>query len=304
MNTKDEEYIITLDNCRSITQAADKLHITQPALSIFLSRMEANLDMVLFERMGKRLIPTPAGNAYLKYAHQVMALKRDFEQETLALKKAQQGVIHVGCLEKRAHILMPKLIRRFQDLYPNIHVILHIDHLKEVYQQLLDGDTDLIYVNQDLHMQELNSRFIRRDHLLLLLSKEHPAAVFAKPLEGADFPYLDLKHLEQETFYLLSPGHSIRYLSDDALQHCHVRPQRIQTTATIDLGCQMASEGLGAAFTTEAYLQSLVCAAPFRCFLTGDLSTTANWKVLWRKSTVLSPYMEHFIRLLNEMEHS
>lgn len=302
MNTKDEEYMITLDNCRSITHAAEKLHITQPALSIFLSRLEESLGMVLFERMGKRLIPTAAGKAYLKYARQIMTLKGDFEQETLALKKEQHGELHIGCLEKRSHFLMPLLIRRFQETHPGIYAILHTYRLKELYQLLLEGETDLIYVNQDLHLPELNSALIRSDHLLLVLPKGHPAAAFAQTMEGKSFPYLDLKYVEQETFYVLSPGHSIRFMVDDAIQYSHVHPRHLHIIPTIDLGCQMASEGLGVSFTTESYSRSLNYPAPRQYFLTGNLSNKTNWKVFWRKSTVISQYMREFIELLREME--
>lgn len=278
MNTKDEEYMITLDNCRSITQAAEKLHITQPALSIFLSKLEANLNMVLFERMGKRLIPTPAGKAYLKYARQIMTLKGDFEQETLALKKGQQGELHVGCLEKRSHFLMPRLIRRFQETHPGIHITLHTYRLEELYQLLLDGQADLIYANRDLQMPELNSAPIRSDHLLLVLPEGHPAAAFAQTVEEKSFPYLDLKYVEPETFYVLSPGHSIRFMVDDAIQYSRIHPRHLHTIATIDLGCQMASEGLGVSFTTESYTQSLIYPAPRQYFLTGNLSKKPTGK--------------------------
>lgn len=302
MNTKDEEYMITLDNCRSITQAAEMLHITQPALSIFLSKLEASLDMVLFERMGKRLIPTPAGKAYLKYARQIMALKGDFEQETLALKKALRGELHIGCLEKRSHYLMPSLIRRFQQIYPGIRITLHTDRPEKLYRLLQDGQVDLIYINRDLPVAELNGQLIRSDHLLLVLPEGHPAAACARPAEDKHYPYLDLKYVEQETLYVLPEGHSIRFMVDDAIQYSHIHPQHLCIISTIDLGCQMASEGLGASFTTESYTRTLTYPAPRRYFLTGNLSTKVNWKVYWRKSTVLSQYMREFIKLLKETE--
>lgn len=302
MNIREEEYILALDKYRSITQAAEYLHVTQPAISIFLSKLEKRLGMTLFERIGKKLVPTQAGQVYLKYAHQVIALNSDFELESAALKKEQRGELHIGCLQKRSYFLMPKLFRRFKETHPGIDVILYNDHPEELFQTLLDGHVDLIYTNQDLHLSELNAQFVRNDHLLLVVPEGHPAIAHAKPIDDEPFPYLSLSHVEHETFYVLRKGYSVRLLIDDAIRYSHIHPQTLRPLDTIELGCQMAAEGLGVSFTNHSYIRNLEDSSPCRYFLTGDLSHKIEWKIFWRKSTVLPQYMMDFMEMLKEIE--
>ena len=66
MNLKEQQYIVTLAGCGSMTQAAKKLNITQPALSSYLAGVENSLGYPLFERTGKALRPTYLGELYLE----------------------------------------------------------------------------------------------------------------------------------------------------------------------------------------------------------------------------------------------
>ena len=58
MNTREQEYMLALDRTRSITRAAEQLHVTQPTLSLFLTNLEKRLGTPLFHRLGKKLVPT------------------------------------------------------------------------------------------------------------------------------------------------------------------------------------------------------------------------------------------------------
>lgn len=63
MNTREQEYMLALDKTRSITRAAEQLHVTQPTLSLFLTNLEKRLGTPLFHRLGKKLVPTQVGEA-------------------------------------------------------------------------------------------------------------------------------------------------------------------------------------------------------------------------------------------------
>ena len=80
MNLKEQQYIVTLAGCGSMTQAAKKLNITQPALSSYLAGVENSLGYPLFERTGKALRPTYLGELYLEKARKILALGEEFQQ--------------------------------------------------------------------------------------------------------------------------------------------------------------------------------------------------------------------------------
>ena len=79
MNLKEQHYIVTLADCGSMTRAANRLGVTQPALSSYLSSVENGLGYPLFERTGKRLVPTYLGEVYLEKACGLLLRLPDFE---------------------------------------------------------------------------------------------------------------------------------------------------------------------------------------------------------------------------------
>ena len=80
MNLKEQTYICTLARCGTISRAAEELHLTAPALSMFLSTLEKNLGVKLFRRTGKSLEPTPIGREYIRIAGQMLVLKDQFDR--------------------------------------------------------------------------------------------------------------------------------------------------------------------------------------------------------------------------------
>lgn len=300
MNTREQEYMLALDKTCSITRAAEQLHVTQPTLSLFLTNLEKRLGTPLFHRLGKKLVPTQVGEAYLRRAQQIVALKYDFEMEMSDLTSGRQGTLHVGGLRKGNLFLMPRLIRRFRMDYPGVDVILHEDTAENLEHALCAGELDLIYINQPPTHSGLHVEHVRQDHMLMVLPADHPAVRRGRWLEGCHYPYLDLHHVEQEAFYMLEEGRSVRVVADAALRYAGVEPRKIYLVSNIELGCQMAAEGLGVAFTMESYRREHNYPHPVSYFRVGDPNYYLTWNMIWREEAFRSTYMEDFIHLLKQ----
>lgn len=81
MELREQKYVLALAECESITKAASRLNISQPALSIYISNLENTLGVKLFNRIGKKLIPTYAGEKYIESAKKIMLLGNNFNME-------------------------------------------------------------------------------------------------------------------------------------------------------------------------------------------------------------------------------
>ena len=292
--------MLALDKTRSITRAAEQLHVTQPTLSLFLTNLEKRLGTPLFHRLGKKLVPTQVGEAYLRRAQQIVALKYDFEMEMNDLISGRQGKLYVGGLRKGNLFLMPRLIRRFRMDYPGVDIILHEDNAENLEDALCAGELDLIFVNQPPTHSGLHVEQVRQDHMLMVLPADHPAAKRSRWLEGCHYPYLDLHYVEQEAFYMMEEGRTVRTVADEALHYAGVTPRKIYLISNIELGCQMAAEGLGVAFTMESYRREFDYPHPVSYFRVGDPKFSLSWYLMWRKDAFRSTYMDEFIQLLKQ----
>lgn len=300
MNTKDEEYILALDHFRSITKAAAELHVTQPTLSIFLSNMETRIGTPLFFRVGKKLMPTPAGKAYIRYSHQIVALKNDFENEILEYVRGTRGELHIGCTYRGSHSLMPKVIGIFSKKYPEIEIILHDKPTESLKKMMIEGQLDAIYVNFSIDNDYFHKEAMQQDHLLLVLSHDHPAVSSGIKLEGSPFPYLDLNFIANEKFFLMEKGRAIRTQCDAAMDFAGCEPKTIRDIDHIEIGFQMAAEGLGAAFTMESYVKESNHTQGAALFRVGDPNIYTTWFLICRKNIINHEYMQDFRQILRE----
>lgn len=93
---REQKYIVEIAKVQGVAKAAENLFISQPALSKFLSRTEELYGIQLFERVGKKMIPTYAGEQYLKYAKQIIELDRNFQEQIADIKTMKSGYLAIG----------------------------------------------------------------------------------------------------------------------------------------------------------------------------------------------------------------
>ena len=81
MDLREQKYVCALAECGNLTRAAEKLYISQPALSIYINNLENSLGVKLFERIGKRFVLTYAGERYVEAAQKMLDLKEHLDKE-------------------------------------------------------------------------------------------------------------------------------------------------------------------------------------------------------------------------------
>ncbi|MCD8009880.1 MAG: LysR family transcriptional regulator, partial [Lachnospiraceae bacterium] len=96
MDLKEQKYVCMLAECGNLTRAAEKLFISQPALSIYITNLEKNMGVRLFDRSGKRFVLTYAGERYVEKAKQMLQLEWEFNEELLVLAREETGRIRLG----------------------------------------------------------------------------------------------------------------------------------------------------------------------------------------------------------------
>ncbi len=183
MNFSSMQYFTVLAQERSFTHAAERLHITQQSLSAHIAGMEQELGCQLVVRR----IPlelTYAGTVLLRYA-------TDFQQSYIAMKREfsdisqnHKGVLRVGIAATRGRVLLPDVISRFQQRYPNITVSLSEGSNSALHQMLLDGSLDVAIADFPILMPDILLRLFYRERIVLLIRKALFQSVYGPSAES------------------------------------------------------------------------------------------------------------------------
>ncbi len=300
MELHEQEYVLALIKHRSFKKAAEELYISQPTLSIFLNRLEERLGIRLFERLGKRLVPTYAGEVYGRRAREMLLIRNQFESEFGELTAGHTGRIRLGIHSRRSSYLLPWVLCRFAQLYPDIDVAVEENGSQELEQLLQEGSLDLIISNRYFHKEKLDIFPLYQDFIVVCLPEGHPAETLSIPIEGHKYPWLDLKHLEGERFILQKPSQSLRSYTDMALTYCKVSPTRTFIIENLETAAQMAAEGYGISFNYQSYICHFQYEKPISCFETGYSDLYIPIYAAVRKDSFMPTYTHDMIRLLTE----
>ena len=119
MFVKNPEYFLAIVKERSISKAADRLYLSQPYLSQYLAKLESNLGVTLLDRSHTPLRLTPAGELFYAY------LERQLESDLRTLQSQKPPQLHIGVSTWRGSILLPDILPRFVQFYPEVQVVLH-----------------------------------------------------------------------------------------------------------------------------------------------------------------------------------
>lgn len=227
MNFSHLDYIVAIMEERSISRAAERLFTTQPAVSQYLARLEAELGTPLFIRSHSELKPTPAGSVFVEQAQKILAIERQTETMLDDIRNLRKGLIRLGISKTVAAVILPKVLPAFYEKYPGIQVEIGQSDEWTLDAAVLQGYVDVSIFPLLKHMKlclELVYRPLCQDELLLVVPKSHPLSHLGNSTNGQK-PIVDLRLFKDDWFCLRSKGGMVRESSDRALRDYQIRPR-------------------------------------------------------------------------------
>ena len=147
--------VVQLAETGSATRAAERLHVTQSAVSHQLREIEARLGTPLFIRLGKRMRPTPAGERLLASAPTLLAEVRRVEEDVRRCATDGSGTIRVCAQCQTGYHWLPPLLQAFESRYPHVDVRIAVENTMRPVEALLEGKLDLAIVTQQVDDKRL-----------------------------------------------------------------------------------------------------------------------------------------------------
>jgi DNA-binding transcriptional LysR family regulator len=160
---------------RSFSRAAEKLYRGQPAISLAVQRLEAEIGEKVFDRGGREVLLTDAGRLLLDYARRFQNLSDELENRLAELRDNSAGRLVIGANESTTLYLLPH-IARYRKAFPGVKVRVQRSLSSRIPAQLLDGDLELGAISYQPRDDRLTSTVIYTDHLSFIVSPHHRLA--------------------------------------------------------------------------------------------------------------------------------
>lgn len=249
MHLKELTYIVTLADERSISRAADKLFMAQSSLSQFLSQYEAELGLPLFVRTSKGIRPTAAGTLFIDNARTILTHYRLVQNELWDMAELNGGSVILGISSFRGRHMLPKILKRFYEKYPNIRVDIVEQNSMALEDRLIEGSLDLAVVALPLTRLTHEVEFIKKDEIFIVANRNHPVMQFARKHKDSPHYWAELKDTASFEYILSDYDTILGSTSRRQFQKAGIKPIAYNTNISADLGASMARAGLGLAFT-------------------------------------------------------
>ena len=162
---------------RSFTLASEELHLSQPDVSLHIRELEEEVGLNLFERVGRKISLTQAGEVLREQANRIFAQLRETEQALGELKGLMRGSLLIGASTTIGMYLLPQALTDFRRRFPGIKVHLKIANTQEVERLVGEMEVDVGFTGGVLTpSKELKVETYLEDELVLILSPKHPLA--------------------------------------------------------------------------------------------------------------------------------
>jgi LysR family nitrogen assimilation transcriptional regulator len=217
LDLRQIQYFVCLYEERSVTRAARRLNVVQPALSMQISRLEKLLKTNLFERTSRGMIPTSAGEAMYRLYLPILTDLRHANQQVMELSGKVLGKIAVGIIPSITNSLLADVLHRFGTKYPDVEIRIDEAYSGTLVDWVIAGDLDIAVVNNTRRKTGVAVRPLIDEELVLVERSASKASL--EPI-----PFV---HIKQLSLLLPSRRHGIRSIVDDAAEELgiHIAPQ-------------------------------------------------------------------------------
>lgn len=235
-------YFLAVAERLNFSRAAEAMHIAQPAISQQIRALEEDLGVQLFDRMGKRVALTEAGQALLPHARRILAAVEAAQNEVQELTTLTHGTVSLGAPTTVSTHRLPDQLTRFKREYPGLEVSLHEAGTESLVRLVVVGKLDLAIVVTDILPSELEVADYLDEHYILAVSAQHSLAK-RRSVKLAD--------LAGEAFILFPEGYKLREVTLSACRRAGFEPKVALDGGAMSSALEFVAAGLGVAIVPE-----------------------------------------------------
>jgi DNA-binding transcriptional LysR family regulator len=279
---------VILARTGSFTQTARELHLSQPAISHSMKSLEGEVRCRLFDRVGKSLRLTQAGEQLLTHAEEILAEMQIARERLGELGKWGHGRLRIGASPTACQYILPSVLREFKESFPQCIIHIEPGDTSVAIEQLCNNRIDLALALEPHRETQLEFRPLFNDDLQFLVSPMHPWAIAGRAVRD---------EITRQQFILYAKRSYLFEMIEEYFRH-----EDIVLPTSIELGNieaikELVKLGLGVSILAPWVARKELAEESLRALPLGKRKLRRSWGILHRKGQRLSLAQETFVGL-------
>lgn len=284
MTIRHLKIFLAVADCGKMRKAADKLYISQPAVSQAISELEKHYGVKLFERLSQKLYITENGKLLLSSARYIVD---SFEKMECSLLDASTKLqIKIGSSVSIGTALLIDLINKLENQIPGIDVHVTIDNTSKIEQMVCNSDLDLALVEGLVKSNDIIQTPFYNDELVIIVGKPH---MFW------DKEKISLSQLENQVVISREQGSADRNQFEQFLNKHNININKKWQCSNTEAIKNIVIDGKGIAFVSKLLVNKEVSENKLKILPIEDIKFERENKLIYHKNKYISPQMKTFI---------
>lgn len=297
LHLKAIEYFIAIVDSGSFTAAAERLYISQPALSQHIKKLESKLGAELFDRSKHSAELTAAGRLFLQEGTQLLQNYTQLLHKISLLSKPDKEVVRFGMSPFYCRYFLSALVYNLIKEYPSLEYETLEDFSHKIELSLIKGDLDFCFVSRYPESSLLTYETVFKDPVLLAVPPNSPINNLAVSING--LPSIDLKEIKDEPFIALSPNQKMAIFSQTLFKQIGFTPNVLCEIKNLDALNMLVSTGMGVGLVSSLLINRLEKSIRPRYYhLIPDIEY--DYTIAYRKNAKLSPAASKTIEIFRQ----
>ena len=272
-----------------LTKAANRLHVTQSALSHQLRDIEDKLGTPLFLRLNKKMLLTQAGERLLTSAPAVLDELKRAEEDIRQIALHREGILRISTECYTCYHWLPPVLKPFGREFPRVEVRIVAEATRRPVEALLDGRLDLAITSVATRNQKLLFKPLFKDEMVVIVSPDHPLA---------SRPYVSAKDFASEHLLVYALPKEELTIYQKVLIPAGVTPKHASRVELTEAIIEMVKAGLGVGVMARWAVRPQVEAGTLCALPLTARGFHRQWSAAMIKHRATPPYLVKFVELL------
>ncbi len=300
MNIKQIEYAIELSKTRNFSLVAEKLGISQPALSKHISNLEKTLGVVLFDRSSTPIELTAAGEYFFREAKNLLYKEEQLYRSMKNFSDGTKGNLNIGISPFRSLYLISDVCKKVNEKYPDVKIVLH-EGLSDVLRtKATEGKFDFAIANLPVDESVLDVIPIEQDTLVLAIPEKY-APEETITLSG-NIPHIKFSHCNDIPFIVVTQSQEMRTLFEKLCSSSDITPKISMEVVGLSTAWTMAASGIGATLLPLQFVKTMGVPENIKLFIPECDNNIRRPAIITRHGQFLPDYAKYAIKLLTEQK--